>query len=164
MLNEQECPVDKRYLCSIFFLSDKAISLWKKNTIEKANRKSLEHQRYMHWTRGENEIAVFSLYAYADLDLNKKFDVVFDIDHPENFVQTSFRIKQSIFNGWFAIDTISHGHKHLLVLEFDNEVPNLIYKLYEADALEVVLPEKYLRLGLCSLESFEQIRLNRISF
>ena len=162
MLEEKSVTINERYLCSIFLLSDIAISLWQQNTIQRfTGEKTEEYRNYVNWVRKENEIAVFSLYAYADLYLNKKFDVVFDIDYPEKSAITGFRIKQSIFEGRLPIDAISHGHKHLFILEFENGVPDLIYDLYKTDALEVVMPEKYTRIGLGTYESFEQFKLSK---
>ncbi len=159
MLEEKNCLLKERYLCATFLLSDNAIKLWKQNTVKRFQQKSEEYHKYINWNRSENEVAVFSLYAYADLKLNKKFEIIFDIDNPERFVLSSFYIRQSIFEGWGPIETIAHGHKHLLILEFDKDVPDLIYKLYREDNLISTLPKGYSRIGFCNEESFEQIRL-----
>jgi hypothetical protein len=86
----------------IYFLlniySDRAISIWQSECIKRCKEKprGSAYEKYVSWVRQENEIAVFTLYSYAELPVPKKFDIIFQLDNPENYVNVEYELTQSI--------------------------------------------------------------------
>ena len=162
MRSEEECPKEGRYLFCDTYLSDTGIELSQKDVIKRfTNREKNDlYRKYINWKRNSNEIIVFTMYAYADLRLNKKFDCIFNYDNPNEFVKKKFTLTQSLFEGWAPIDTIEDGHKHLIILEFENEIPEIIFKLHKENTLRDTRPKTHTKLGFCSEEDFEFISNN----
>lgn len=159
MENEEDCSKNHRYLFSDMYLSDKGIELSKKAIIKRfADRnKDAFYHRYINWKRQENEIIVFTLYAYTNLKINKEFDCIFNINNPDEFLFEKFILTQSIYEGWAPTDIIDRGHKHLLVFKFKNEVPKIFFKLHKEETYGDTRPKDYVKLGFCNKEDFDAI-------
>jgi hypothetical protein len=162
MRSEEDCPQNRRYLFCDTYLSDKGIELSQNDTIKRfVNRDKDEfYQKYTTWKRESNEIIVFTMYAYADLKLNKKFDCIFNYDNPDEFVFEEFILTQSIYEGWAPTETVDDGHKHLLVFRFENDIPKILFKLHKEETLKDSRPETYTKLGFCNQNNFEAIADN----
>lgn len=162
MRSEENCSQTEQYLFSDTYLSDKAIELSKNAIIKRfADRdKNKFYQKYVDWKRQENEIIVFTLYAYGDLKLNKEFDCIFNYDNPDEFVFKKFTITQSIYEGWIPTETIDNGHKHLLVFSFENEIPKILFKLHKEETFGDTRPKTYTKLGFCQQIDFKAIADN----
>ncbi|MCP2029337.1 hypothetical protein L1276_004521 [Flavobacterium sp. HSC-32F16] len=162
MRNEEDCPQTQRYLFCDTYLSDKGIDLSQNDIIKRfTNRnKSESYQKYITWKRKSNEIIVFTMYAYADLKINKEFDCIFNYDNPDEFVLEKFILTQSIYEGWVPTDIVDEGHKHLLVLKFENEIPKILFKLHKEETLGDTRPKIYTKLGFCNKKDFEAIATN----
>lgn len=163
MRSEEDCPRSQRFLFCDTYLSDAGIELSQKNTAKRfeSREKNDLYQNYITWKRENNEILVFTLYAYADLKLNKAFDCIFNYDNPDEFVFEKFTLLQSIYEGWAPIDTVEDGHKHLLLFRFENEIPEILFKLHREDTTRGTRPEIHAKLGFCCEEDFKYIS-NRI--
>lgn len=162
MKNEENQTKNEQFLLSDTYLSDKGIELSQNAIIKRyTDRDKNEfYQKYTGWKRKENEIIVFTLYAYADLKLNQEFDCIFNYDNPDEFVFEKFILTQSIYEGWIPTNTVENGHKHLLVFRFENEIPKILFKLHKEDTFGDTRPKIYTKLGFCNQKDFEAIANN----
>lgn len=65
----EQCKPSEKYLFAECYFSNNAIKIWQHECIKRCNdaQKGEAYDRFINWTRKENEIAVFTLYAYAKL-------------------------------------------------------------------------------------------------
>ncbi len=147
MQTETQAEPYERYLFAYGYFSDELIAAYKEKcmTRHEGKPKSEVYQNFINWVRQENEIAVFTLYAYADLPVPKTFDIIFQIDNPENYVKEEYMLTQSI----------DHGHKHLCILKFNGKIP-AIMKLLDVELGQSTLNRN--GLGFCSSIDFEKIK------
>jgi hypothetical protein len=160
MLKEGLCNPSGRFLQAIMIFSDKTIKVWKDETIQrcKDKEKDIAYERFLNWTRQENEAAVFTTYAYADFSIPKHFDCIFNYDNPEIYLQINFVLTQSIWEGWYPIDYVDHGHKHLCVLTFENKIPDILNKLHcETEKYSNWTWDAKKVLGLCQMTDMQSI-------
>ena len=164
MRSEIECKPSERYLHVDSYWSDDVIKIWQRECIKrfKDREKDNYYYKFINWKRSENEIAVFTLYAYADFSIPKYFDCVFEIDNPEKFINVRFKLTQSIWENWAPIGTIDDGHKHLVVLEFPDKVPDIFKILHFEKNKFSSRPPKYFTLGLCQLSDLNEINQRHI--
>lgn len=160
MRSENECEPHQRYLFAGACFSDKAIAAWQAECMERCRhrQKGGAYDRYINWTRKENEIAVFTLYAYADFDIPKKFDLIFHLDNPKEFLKVNYQLTQSIHEAWFPIDEVGHGHKHLCVFSFEGALPGILNTLHKEDTRFSTAPGGQKSLGFCNSKDFEAIK------
>jgi len=161
MQTEGQCEPSQRFLFADTYFSDNAISIWQSECIKRCkNKENREvYESYINWARNENEIAVFTLYAYADFDIAKKFDIIFRLDNPKEFTRIDYELTQSIHEAWFPIDTINHGHKHLCIFSFDKSIPDILYTLHKEEEKFSTSPEGQKLLGFCSFKDFDAITI-----
>lgn len=160
MLTEEQCKPNQRFLFAKEYFSDKAISIWQAECIErcKDKPKGEAYDRYIHWKRRENEIAAFTRYAYADLAIPKVFDIIFHLHNPNDFIKIDYSLTQSIHEAWFPIDYLDHGHKHLCVFSFDKEVPEIFNSLHEENEKFSTSPKDQKSIGFCNSQDFDEIK------
>lgn len=160
MRTEEQTQPSERYLFAGEYFSDKKIAIWKSECIERFKDKAKEdtYEKYVNWIRKDNEIAVFTLYAYADFKIPKKFDIVFQTDNPANYIKEEYELTQSIFEGWYPVDSVNHGHKHLCIFKFKNSIPVIFEHLYKADEKFSNIAGMYNKLGFCHSDDFEEIK------
>lgn len=118
-----------------------------------------DYERFIDWMPQEQEIAVFTLYAYADLPVPGKFDIIFPLDSPKDFVQVPYTLTQSILEATWPVGTIGSGHKHLCVFTFEKKVPDIFRILYPQQKTPTRIPGNQRKLGFCKSEDFEAIAL-----
>jgi len=160
MLKEELCKPSEKFLQAVIVFSDKTIKAWKEETVKRCEdkEKGIAYEKFLNWTRQENEIAVFTTYAYADFAIPKKFDCIFTNANAEVYVQAKFELTQSIFEGWYPSDFIEHGHKHLCILTFENQIPDIIKKLhYETEKYSNWVWDASKVLGLCQTTDIQSI-------
>lgn len=160
MRTEEETPPYNRYLFAEEYLTDKVINIWKEET--KIRCKNIEkgsaYYNYMGWNRQHNEILVFTLYAYADFSVPKKFDIIFEIDNPGNYLHVEYELTQSIYEGWLPSNAIDDGHKHFTVFSFKSSIPKILNLLHSGDQkFSTSLPGQT-RLGFCNAKDFDAIK------
>ena len=162
MRNEADCKPQERFLFTDELFSDESIAIWKGECISRVQSRNLEkgaaYERFINWNKSKNEVALFTLYAYADLKIPKQFDCIFDLRNPSNFALTRFTLIQSIYEGWYPIDSIEDGHKHLCVFEFDEKLPDILDGLHVAKGKFLRVPKGALKLGICQSTDFNEIR------
>ena len=160
MRTEDQCEPSQRYLFSDAYFSDQAIDFCRQEC-EKRNKdpeKGEAHRRFINWRPNPHEIAVFTLYAYADLEIPKKFDIIFQVDDPAVFVQTTYELVQSIYEGWLPSNRVEHGHKHLSIFRFDNGLPEILHILHKEEGRTSSAPKGQKLLGFCHSKDFDQIK------
>ena len=159
MLPEQKSKITSRFLQTDCRFGKEAIDIWKRECRSRcAKREKTEaYHKYLNWKPSKSELALFSLYAYADLNIPKQFSCIFDYRKPEIKVQTNLTITQSIWEAWFPINTIDHGHKHLIIANFEEQIPSLILELYEEKSKFSSVPKDALMLGICQIEDYDHI-------
>lgn len=164
MRTEEQCESKEKYLFADELWSDETIAIWQNECVKRyKNRddKGEEYERYINWKRKDNEVALFTWYAYADIQLPKQFDCIFEIKNPSNFIVTKFTLVQAIWEAWFPLASIAHGHKHLCIFEFEDEIPQLLKKLPVAKNMFSSIPKGALTVGICRMEDYEEIKQER---
>lgn len=111
---------------------------------------------FIDWKKTETEIVVLTMYAYDDISLPKKYNTVFQIDKPNNFVDLDFTITHAVLNGWTGVNQISRGHKHICVIQFDKAVHSIFNLLTHFDPKTTV--HDNIELGFCEKNDFEKIK------
>ena len=158
MQKEVNCKPSERFLQAVMKFSDKTIKAWKSETRRRCKERNELYGKFMNWERQENEVAVFTTYAYADLSIPKGFDCIFSYDNPTMYIQTAFVLTQSIWEGWYPIDNIEHGHKHLCILTFENQIPGILDQLhYETGKYSTWTWDDKKVLGLCQMTDIQSI-------
>ena len=137
MLAEKDCPREQRYLFSYIRFGSTALSHWKVVCWQKVQEglfpKTALTQKYLDWEASDQEIALFTNYAYADLEIPKSFSCLFDLKNPERMLRTDILLKQSIFEAYYPVNYLDHGHKHLCIFKFQDQLPSLIYEIEEME-------------------------------
>ena len=121
-----------------------------------AREKDNLYYNFLDWQKKENEILVLTMYAFANIPIPQRFNIVFQVDNPDNFVETEYVITQAIINGWTSINQILRGHKHITVVEFANSIPDLCNLL--SDFEDHTNDNKKIHLGFCDKEHFQTVK------
>ncbi len=162
MLSETEVPSAYRYLICEYFFDRYWLQKIKGQVIAfmKERNKDAIYKSFIEWENTANEIAVFTSYAYADLDIPKHFDTVFDISDPDNYDKVDYELILPILNGYAPFNGISHGHKHVCVLKFEKSIPSIFDLLipYQQD-----WPKHQISLGFCLNDDFLSIKQRLLS-
>ncbi|MBA5794047.1 hypothetical protein H1R17_11825 [Flavobacterium sp. xlx-214] len=160
MQTEDQCKPSQRFLFADEYFSDKAITIWQSECIKrcKDKPKGQAYEKYIKWIRKENEIAVFTLYAYADFEIPKKFDIIFHLDNPKDFIKIDYELTQSIHEAWFPLNTVDAGHKHLCVFTFDKTIPKIFNTLHKGNEKFSTSPKGQKLLGFCNSKDFDDIK------
>ncbi len=158
MQSETEISPSERYLICNYSFTDLTIDKIKRDIKHFGTTRSKDecYWQFMNWHKKCNEIAVLTIYAYADISLPKKFDTIFDIEHPANFLNIGFLVTQVVFNGWTPFNQISHGHKHVTIIQFDEAVPH-IFNFLPVFGDETPKANS-LQLGFCNEADYMAIR------
>jgi hypothetical protein len=160
MLTEEKSDPSDRFLLAITFISNERIKSVLNNRIRRNatdNESSIACDTYDKWKPLNNEILVYTTYAYADIELPKAFNCVFEYNNPDNYIVSDFKITQAFFDlgGYWPCRRLDHGHKHFCVLTFEHKVPGMFSRLKE---LGRGWNNDIDGLGLCDYTCFEQIR------
>jgi hypothetical protein len=160
MNTEKQCKSSGRFLFASECFSDKAIDIWQSECIKRCRDKvkGRAYDRYINWTRQKNEIAVFTLYAYADFSIPKKFDIIFHLDDPSEFLRIDFELTQCIHEAWFPLDRVDAGHKHLCIFSFHASLPDILNTLHTIKKQFSESTKGQKSLGFCNSEDFDAIR------
>ena len=113
---------------------------------------------FINWQRSKNEIAALTMYSFADILLPKRFDTIFQVDNTENYVHTEFAITQAIINGWTPVGQIEKGHKHIVVIQFAESIPDIFNLLSNFNVSENVGGQ--IQLAFCDKVDFDSIKVS----
>lgn len=162
MQAEKDCPREERYLFTDIRFGTAALNYWREVCRQKMEKGLFEKtdltQKYLDWEASEKEIALFTNYAYADLQVPKAFSCLFDLKNPARVLKVDMLLTQSIFEAWYPIDYLDQGHKHLGIFQFEGPIPPLIYEIekIEAGVLSEVPGGK--TIGICQWEDYPLIK------
>ena len=167
MLQENKVNRRNRTLQLICRVNNTFVEFSKEKTLSMVNSNKLTKDRLvnnlLNWQETEREIGFYSDLAYADLEVPKKFNCIFDYQNPEINVEVKMILTQSIFSSLYPINMIEHVHRHLIILKFDDKIPELISNLCLVQKNMLELPKDYPMLGICQIEDFKFIKNNLVS-
>ena len=160
MLAESESKISQRFLQTDCRFGKEAIDIWQRECRSRCGKKEKNEAyfKYLNWKESEKEIALFTMYAYSDFKIPKEFSCIFDFRNPERYCESKMKLTQSIWEGWYPIDHIDHGHKHLTIFSFEEEIPKLILELHQEKQKFSSVPKNSLMLGICQIEDYETIK------
>ena len=165
MTLDLDCPQDQRYLYTDILLPQDSFDWWKQAAARFWERKlktgkgfdeSL-YQKYMNWSLGDKQFALYTMYAYANFTIPKKFTCVFDMRNPMRFEECELTLKISAYEAMFCTNDVDAGHKHLQVFETKQSIPKLVMEM-KATHGQYVYDPKALKIGLCMIEDYESIK------
>jgi hypothetical protein len=87
---------------------------------------------FLDWKLKPNEIFLYATYSLLEFDLPKDFDVFFWQGN-KNLVDAPVHIPFAIIDGIAPGETVSRGHKHVCLLQFQGPVPDIIKELPEVN-------------------------------
>lgn len=138
---------------SVARLRETVISRWQ----EKYDAYKPAFEQFLQWKPADNEVVVFTMYAYADIELPKQFDCIFELENPTNVVQADLTIPLAVYEGWLPMLGIEHGCKHACILRFKHQVPSLLDLLPEEEQHRHNYRLKPKMLGICNYQNYEEI-------
>ena len=159
MRSIEETPQAERYL--------KAISRISKDNYERNSKPIIK--KFLH-TKGvdqvtanqllddpftENTVLLFCLYSYADIPLNSQFQIIFDLNNPDDFQETNITLNLVALNGTLPVNQIDHGHKSYSFFKFEKKVPWLIERLTPVEFENEI--------GICKSEDWPTIKKKLIT-
>lgn len=165
MRTENACPPEERFLMIDAYFSESGIADCRQTVIKRFTNKekNVQYQSFISWKKKENQLLLASFRAYADFTLPKTYNCVFNVRNPEEFVLVTVRIFQTLCNGWIPSDEVYHGNNQTYLLEFEPEIPGLIFRLHKEEAYQPTAPIDGLRLGICNQNDFPDIKTHLIS-
>jgi hypothetical protein len=110
------------------------------------------------WQVSDTEVALLTDYAVDDFQNIKEIEVVFACDDSGNCTWWNVEVKHLILNWYAVVDQISHGHKHVIILDFRGIVPQKIKTLPKIKDVQST-PSSLV--GLCRQEDLSHIIENR---
>jgi hypothetical protein len=151
-------PSDRYLLCNYVFSNEMIDQIKAEVKAFIANReKDGKYFEFIEWQKTKTEILVLIMYAYNDVSLPKKYNTVFQVDKPDNFVSLDVRITQAVLNGWTAVTQLSRGHKHVCVIQMENTADSIFNLLTYFDPKNTAPGN--IELGLCDENDFEEIKM-----
>jgi hypothetical protein len=81
-----------------------------------------------------NSEVLFVTFAYADLPLGKRFEIVFPRNRPENGARCESRVLAATQQFIHPFTEIPHGWKTICLVQFPEGIPDFIRKLPAVDA------------------------------
>jgi len=87
----------------------------------------LAAKAYLERSRTKNELTCYTLYAYADIPIGKRFDVVFDA-RATQYSEGRLYLKHVILclGGFLPSTETCRGRKHICIFEVPDGVPDLL--------------------------------------
>jgi hypothetical protein len=165
MFPESETPLDQRYLMISNILSKEAIDELNGTLIPESivSRQKGSHppndsdialaKAYLEREKTANEVTCFTLYAYADIPLGKRFDVSFDARQLGRYSIAPMYLRHVIVSFGVCMDGLGKGHKHYCVFEAPKGVPDIIARTPKSDEATLDWP-----IGLCDAESWQVLK------
>ena len=160
MRTEEQTKPQERYLFAEEYLSDKLLAIIRADCIRRGTdqTKGPAYEKYISWVRQDNEIAVYTLHAYADFSIPKKFDIIFNTENPDNCINIEFELTQSIFEAGYPFDSVYYMHKHICIFRFDQNIPDIFNLLYKRERVSDIAPKGQTMLGFCNSSDFDSIK------
>lgn len=127
---EHDVPIGERFLMILGKLSAEMIRQIEEErmpTCMARMRNQMDAGTVAEWNRfaardRSLDHAFYTLYAYAEIPLGRCYDGFFHkADH--ELIPVRSRIEHAIYEGWFPVRELAHGHKHVIFLSTDSPVP-----------------------------------------
>lgn len=167
MQAEKDCPREERYLFTDIRFGTAALNHWKgvcKKQIQKGLFDQTDlTQKYLDWEASDKEVALFTNYAYADLQIPKSFSCLFELKNPERMLKAEMLLKQSIFEAWYPVDFLDQGHKHLGIFQFQDQIPSIIFEIEKTEEGVLSQVPGGKTIGICQWEDYPFIRKSLLS-
>jgi hypothetical protein len=101
---------------------------------------------FLNWKTKANEIFLYATYSLVEFTLPMNFDT-FYWHGSKDFIHTYVHVPYSIINGWAPTHKVSLGHKHVCLLQFQDDIPEIVKALPEVNAptrapFELILTNK----------------------
>lgn len=118
------------------FLSGATLQLLKEQVyrVLQDQEKDALFEQFMDLQPKENEIMLYAEYCDHVFDLPTTFNSIIKADFSDARMEVNSIIPFSVINGWAAINKIEVGHKHACLVQFDNEVPDIVKNLPEVNS------------------------------
>ena len=124
MRSEADTPNNERFLMILGRLADNLVDELDSEMIPKLAQEMRDRgtftpdqeaqlERFEARTK-TGEIAIFTLYAYADSPLGRRYDKLWSRYETGESIDADCVVDHAIFNGLFPVERIAHGHKHIL--------------------------------------------------
>jgi hypothetical protein len=162
MIEENKVPINERFLTIDSYFLEETIDEIKAYLFAGHVRVIYQegHDKFINWQPNSREIALLSMYAYADFEIPRAFNIIFELNNPDNFIEVDFTITQAIFNGWAAVDSVGHGNKHVIIVRFEAKISDFLNQLMPFDKHRYQLNSRF---AFCKKDDFLTIS-NSIKF
>jgi len=127
------------YLGAMNILSNKDISIYKLNPID-----------------GEVFIYIMNTRNYGDLVLGDKFNVVFSMDNPREYIKTNAEVDYLTLKKGDNIGIMPNGRGGIVRLKFNGKIPEII-KFLKQDSNEEFNKEKHKFIYFTTQEVMDRI-------
>jgi hypothetical protein len=124
--------------------------------LSESNLAALERLRKVELS--ENVVAFVVYRCYADIPKDRSYTALFDCSHSSQRQATVALLRVGIFMRQVPIEGLEHGHHQVAVFEFPNGTPPLLKELPLCDEPQVTTK---VRLGLCDIDNWEEVRANK---
>ena len=101
------------------------------------------------------QIPVFVIACYADIPNEYEWNVVFDLENPENHQVTSAVSRCGIYFRRAVLKQLDDGHHAAVVLDFPNGVPAMVKMLPEQDNGNLNMRAT---IGFCTDADYQNVR------
>jgi hypothetical protein len=166
MQNENDVPIFSRYLMlatrvstSRFEKERSAAIKWCEQNSEKLDAESQRALYVLENTMlSENTLAFIQYSCYADIKPGRTYNTAFVLDNPTEHSNTKAVLKVAIYYRRVPLLSLSHGHHHLVVLDFPVGASEIITSMSIDNFDGGVSPAK---IGLCDLDCLDEISAHR---
>ena len=156
-------PPSERFLLLSARFSERgvdAVRTWVRDRAVKPDRPlDATIERFMSASLSDH-VVVMTLYAYADIPVGEVYDTAFAIRdglNPEGTPEpTRMTIDHVVWEFGVPTPSVGHGHKHVLAMRFDGELPPAISKLPCVDDLRSA--PFHVSAGLCDRRDWRAIQ------
>lgn len=159
MRNEAQCPPSAKFLLADALFTARGVRFIQTEFIRRnqGRQATAAYGEFANWTPQPNQVMLFTWHAYADFALPKQFDCLFKYDDPVQSTSIKCELTHSLWEGWFPLGSVEHGHKHIGVFTFPDQVPDLLHALYREDGnfSDQSLHEPMI--GFCNFTDFSAI-------
>ena len=109
---------------------------------------------YLERTRSDNCITCYTIYAYGNVSIGKKFDVVFDAAKSGRHCISPLYLRHAVWacGYYLPVQEMVRGHKHFCVFECPQGIPELLARMPKTTNWEKSI--RKFRLGLTDAEAW----------
>lgn len=121
------------------------------NTYTKGKEQTKEITYYQYWKKSPDELVAFCRVIY-ETEIPKKFDFLIDLSDDCGGIEIAATITQAIWNGILPLKFIDLGYKTILIIQFENGIPERLYSLKNINDADFKT-----RFALCSALNKEKV-------